>query len=300
MDFGERLKQVRLGQGLSQEKLAEIIGVSRQAITKWETNRGMPDVENMIILAKFFNLTLDELILEDKERQEILSNNFESETVYDIESSTSFDIHIGNARKMYIYSCDDEKVHIKLLSDSLDNINSICKVKIDERKNRLDIDCIKKDKISKFELEKSLDVMVLLPNNYVDHCEISASVKELHIKDIKFSHLEYDGNADCIYITDVYGDLDFTGKKDFTIMVNGNCTRLDVNQWRAKTIMYISNIDKYIFDNKGRKCQIIYINENGIAHEVLDMKGENVISVSGIKSELIIHYKDGNMKPATS
>jgi len=46
MDFGDKLKQYRIKEGLSQEQLAEKIGVSRQAITKWETKRGLPDVEN--------------------------------------------------------------------------------------------------------------------------------------------------------------------------------------------------------------------------------------------------------------
>ena len=45
MNFGDSLKKIRTNQGLSQEQLAEKIGVSRQAITKWETNRGLPDVE---------------------------------------------------------------------------------------------------------------------------------------------------------------------------------------------------------------------------------------------------------------
>lgn len=65
MDFGDKLKQYRLKEGLSQEQLAEKIGVSRQAITKWETKRGFPDVENLIILAELFKLTLDELVLEE-------------------------------------------------------------------------------------------------------------------------------------------------------------------------------------------------------------------------------------------
>ena len=43
MNFGDKLKQYRLREGLSQEQLAEKIGVSRQAITKWETKRGLPD-----------------------------------------------------------------------------------------------------------------------------------------------------------------------------------------------------------------------------------------------------------------
>ena len=70
MDFGDKLKQYRLKEGFSQEQLAEKIGVSRQAITKWETKRGLPDVENMIILAELFKLTLDELVLEEVKKQE--------------------------------------------------------------------------------------------------------------------------------------------------------------------------------------------------------------------------------------
>ena len=69
MNFGDKLKQYRLQEGMSQEQLAEKIGVSRQAITKWETKRGLPDVENMIILAELFKLTLDELILEEVKKQ---------------------------------------------------------------------------------------------------------------------------------------------------------------------------------------------------------------------------------------
>ena len=81
MDFGDKLKQYRLNEGLSQEQLAEKIGVSRQAITKWETKRGLPDVENMIILAEIFKLTLDELVLEEVKKQEEKPTVFESETV---------------------------------------------------------------------------------------------------------------------------------------------------------------------------------------------------------------------------
>ena len=57
MDFGQKLKEIRKNEGLSQEQLAEKIGVSRQAITKWETGRGLPDIENMMILAEIFKTT---------------------------------------------------------------------------------------------------------------------------------------------------------------------------------------------------------------------------------------------------
>ena len=64
MNLSQKIYDCRKKAGLSQEALAEKLGVSRQAITKWETNRGLPDVENMIILAEIFKVTLDELIMQ--------------------------------------------------------------------------------------------------------------------------------------------------------------------------------------------------------------------------------------------
>lgn len=142
MDFGDKLKQYRLKEGLSQEQLAEKIGVSRQAITKWETKRGLPDVENMIILAELFNLTLDELVLEEVKKQEEKPVVFESETVYDIDTGKHFDINLGGARKITIKTGVDEKIHIVLSSEILAEIGSLFKVKLDEKRNKLDVELV--------------------------------------------------------------------------------------------------------------------------------------------------------------
>ena len=288
MNFGERLKQIRADQGLSQEQLAEKIGVSRQAITKWETNRGLPDVENMIILAEIFKVTLDELILQRKNEQEIQEKLYESETVYDIDGDKHFDIRVGNARKICICSCDDEKIHIKLQSDVLDNLNSLYKVKLDEKKKRLDIDCQNQKAISQFEEEKVLDVIIRLPKDFTEHCEIGADAKELYLENLTLKRLEYDGAVEFVYIKDVEGSVELTGKTDYEISVEGICTQLDVNQWGAKTLLHVEDINKYTFVNKGRKSKI-YCLKDGVGSEVLsDANGENIISVSGICSELII------------
>lgn len=288
MNFGERLKEIRANQGLSQEQLAEKIGVSRQAITKWETNRGLPDVENMIILAEIFKVTLDELILQRKNEQEMQETLFESETVYDIDCNKHFDIRVGSARKICICTCEDEKVHIKLQSDVLDNLNSLYKVKIDERKNRLDIDCQNKKALSGFEAENALDIMIMLPQDFTEHCEIDASAKELYIESLKLKRLEYDGAADLVYIKDVEGSLEFTGKTDYEINIDGTCTQLDVNQWSAKALIHVADINQYTFVNKGRKSKIYCLKDGVMSEEMLDTNGENIISVSGIGSELII------------
>lgn len=54
MTLGEKLKDLRKKQGFTQEKLAEQLAVSRQAITKWETDGGIPDIENITAIASCF------------------------------------------------------------------------------------------------------------------------------------------------------------------------------------------------------------------------------------------------------
>jgi transcriptional regulator with XRE-family HTH domain len=61
MTLGERIKEQRKKQGFSQEKIAELIGVSRQAVTKWEGNQSIPCMENLITLAEIFEISLNEL-----------------------------------------------------------------------------------------------------------------------------------------------------------------------------------------------------------------------------------------------
>ena len=62
MTLGQKLKRIRSKFGLSQEQLAEIMNVSRQAITKWENDNGLPDVSNLKELSKVFDLTVDYLL----------------------------------------------------------------------------------------------------------------------------------------------------------------------------------------------------------------------------------------------
>ena len=65
MTLGERIRDERKKRGLSQEELADILNVSRQAITKWETDRGIPDIANLIRISEEFEISLDELIKGD-------------------------------------------------------------------------------------------------------------------------------------------------------------------------------------------------------------------------------------------
>ena len=62
MSFGENLQAIRKKNQLSQEKLAEMLGVSRQAVSKWELGDGYPEVDKLLILSEKLNTSVDSLL----------------------------------------------------------------------------------------------------------------------------------------------------------------------------------------------------------------------------------------------
>ncbi len=68
--IGRRIKALRSRDDVTQDKLAEALGVTSQAISKWENETGYPDIELIAPIANFFNVTIDELFDHDKEEKE--------------------------------------------------------------------------------------------------------------------------------------------------------------------------------------------------------------------------------------
>lgn len=62
MELAQRLAQGRKAQGLSQTEAAERLGVSRQAISRWETGSGAPTLDNLIQMGRLYEVSLDELV----------------------------------------------------------------------------------------------------------------------------------------------------------------------------------------------------------------------------------------------
>ncbi|MBO5837696.1 MAG: helix-turn-helix transcriptional regulator [Oscillospiraceae bacterium] len=66
MEFNEKLQELRKKEGLTQEELAQSLYVSRTAISKWESGRGYPNIDSLKAIAKFFGVTVDELLSGDE------------------------------------------------------------------------------------------------------------------------------------------------------------------------------------------------------------------------------------------
>ena len=81
MEFNEKLQELRKSKGLTQDELAQAVFVSRTAVSKWESGRGYPNIDSLKGLAKFFCVTVDELISPDEiiaaaeeEKRELIGN----------------------------------------------------------------------------------------------------------------------------------------------------------------------------------------------------------------------------------
>ena len=131
MLFSDKLKNLRNSYKLTQEELAEKIDVSRQAITKWESGEGTPDVENLKQLAILFNTTLDDLMMEDK-KVEIPEKQFKYTEEVEIDHGKHFDIKLIKIGEVSILPNAEEKVKIELLSTEK-NPEEAMKIKFDTR-----------------------------------------------------------------------------------------------------------------------------------------------------------------------
>ena len=62
MNIGKRIYELRKSKGISQEELAEILNVSRQAISKWENNTSLPELDNIILISDYFEVSTDYIL----------------------------------------------------------------------------------------------------------------------------------------------------------------------------------------------------------------------------------------------
>lgn len=72
MNLGSQLKWFRQSKNFSQEDVAQKVGVTRQAVYKWENNKSYPDIDNLILLSELYEVTIDELIKESENASENL------------------------------------------------------------------------------------------------------------------------------------------------------------------------------------------------------------------------------------
>ncbi len=79
--FAEKLQELRKSRGLSQEQLAEILEVSRQSVSRWESGQVYPEIDKIIFLSHYFNVSTDELLKENPQPQRKTINLSKSDSI---------------------------------------------------------------------------------------------------------------------------------------------------------------------------------------------------------------------------
>lgn len=94
MTIGEQIQRIRIQKGLTQERLAEMLEVSRQSVSKWELGQAIPDVDKIIRMSELFDVSTDTLLLRNPEAEEEKKNPLHLGSVYlvvkDFEKSVAF------------------------------------------------------------------------------------------------------------------------------------------------------------------------------------------------------------------
>ena len=276
MLFSEKLKLLRTNNNLTQEELAEKINVSRQAITKWESGDGIADIDNLKQLSTLFDISIDELIKEEKIIK--LKGKYSYKDEIEIDHTKHFDIKIVKVHEINILPHREEKVKVELLSDEEDKLGELFKIKFDNLYNKLDIDIKGK---SEFQY---IIVNVYLPQKYIEEIELKTKIKRLNINDLDINKLEYDGELKYLNVRNFKGKIVLnTTKCDVEASYDKLDGILEVNTFNSTTRVELPKNCSYKTILKGIKNQFISANNN---EESL-----NIIELNGINSKLIISEK---------
>ena len=276
MKLGETIKYYRTQLNLSQAELGDKIGVSRQAVTKWETDTGIPDINNIQALSELFHISIDALLSSDHHVQSL----YESKIEYDIDMLKDFDINLGTLGKVTIEGYEGEKLIIQLSSSTYQDLQKDFKIKFDDDKKRLDIDLETKGYTTK-DQRRDVNVSIFLPMQYIHKLECNVLPMSMSVSHIHSDSIELDIKTSSLDLLDIHGHIEIDCNIDMTIKTNEIDGKLDHNAVRSASQLIITSPCLFNTITKGIKTKIIYEGD-------LDEKSDNQIELNGIMSELVI------------
>ncbi len=288
MTFAEKLKELRKENKLSQERLAEKIGVSRQAITKWETGTGMPDIDNLMAISKLFNITIDELVSNEIVNRETKEYLYESVTEYDIAESKHFEMKLGVARNLHVAGYDGEKIKVRLSSNTISQVQTDYKVSIDDIRKRIDIAVKSTGSVSNAISKEQLLIHVLLPNKYIGKVECEIIADTVTIEKLECENIELDAKSYNLCLNNVKGIVEINSNLDMNIECNCLEGGVEINQVSATSRISVPVDWEFVSVKKGIRNKMFYEVDGESVDPFDKQDSDNYIELNGINSELII------------
>lgn len=288
MTFAKKLKNIRKQASMSQEQLAEKIGVSRQAVTKWETDAGIPDIENIMAISALFDISIDELLSNEEGTQKKTEYLFESVTEYDIDEPKRYDMKFGGVKQLVLSGYEGEKIRIRLASNTLSTLRNDFKVKIDDIRKRIDVDVNRRNGVSEAMAKEAVSIFVQIPSPYIGKIECMVNAEIVEVRSLECDSIELDVKTSKIVMDNVFGTVEINCNLDMEVVCSSLSGEVAINQVSATSKIRIPDGIIFTAVTKGIGTSISY-EKNGKRAERFDMPGaENIIELNGIKSELVI------------
>ena len=110
MTLGNRIQEIRIQAGLSQEAFGEKIGVTRQTVSKWELDQVYPEIEKIVLISKIFKVTTDSLLIDGIDTFDVKYDSF----VCGVYKSKNAEIVVTNKYTLYFYATSQHVFGVKL------------------------------------------------------------------------------------------------------------------------------------------------------------------------------------------
>mgnify|MGYP004608790549 FL=1 len=290
MTFAKNLKMLRKQAGMSQEQLAEKLGVSRQAVTKWETGAGIPDIENIMAISTLFDISIDDLLSNESGSKKLPETEYlyESVTEYDIDESKRYDMKLGGAKRLVLVGDEGEKIRVSLGSNTFSALQNDFKVKIDDIRKRIDIDIKRRNGVTEATAKNEVDIFVQIPVQYVDKIECEVHAETVEIRSIECENIELGVKTSKLVMENIIGWVEVDCNLDMEIMCDSLNGEIAINQVSATSKMHLPKEAVFQAVAKGIGTSISYEKAGQRAERFDTPEADNVIELNGIKSELII------------
>lgn len=288
MTFAEKLKTLRKQAGMSQEQLAEKLGVSRQAVTKWETDAGIPDIENMMSISGLFDISIDELLSNEKGMKKTTEYLYESVTEYDIDEPKRYDMKFGGAKLFILSGYEGEKIRVRLVSNTIPTLQNDFKVKIDDVKRRIDVDVNRKNGVTEAMAKEGVSIFVQIPTPYLGKIECAVNAETVEINALECDSIELDSKTPNLILEDVAGTVEINCNLDMEVFCHSLNGEVMLNQVSATSKMHVPEGVAFTAVAKGIGTSISYEKDGKQTEDFSVPDAENLIELNGIKSELVI------------
>jgi len=288
MTLEEQIRNYRKQAGMSQEKMAELIGVSRQAITKWENGTGTPDIANLVAIAELFQISLDELLLNVKREKKPSEYLYESTTEYDIDGIKNFDIKLGSVHTVILGAYEGEKIKVSLSSNIIKGLQSDYKIRIDDIKNRIDVELQRLNGATEADAKESIVTRISIPQKYIGKVEVAVNAKKLEMIDVECEGIEFDGKVTEVSLKGCKSIVEINCNLDMSVDVVSHEGTIEINQISAISRIKVPSDFTFKARRKGFATTIYYEKQGKRVEDFSSEDADNYIELNGIKSELFI------------